>query len=423
MNIIAKKTEQLQGTILVPASKSHTIRAVAIALLANGTSIIKNPLASGDGLSALSAAEALGAEIEIKEAEWIINGVDGKPLPTVKTINVGNSGTTLRIMSSIAALAETPIKFDGDESTKKRPMQPLLDALQNLGAKAVSENNNGCAPITIKGPMQGGKTEVSGVTSQYLSSLLIACPLLKKPTTISIKELNEQPYVEMTLQWLDEQNIAYENDNFTTFTLKPNQSYKSFSKQVPGDWSSAAFPLCAAAITRSSITIKGLDKNDVQGDKAIINILEKMGAVFEQKNQEITIRVKQLNGITMNLNATPDLLPVMAVIGCFAEGKTEITNVPQARIKETDRIQVMCQELKKMGATIKETEDGLLIEKSKLKGTRVNGHHDHRVIMAMSCAGLGATGKTTIKNAANIDITFPAYVEKMQAMGAAIEME
>ena len=425
MKLVVEKTEKLEGEITIPGSKSHTIRAVIIASLAEGTSKLINPLKSADTLAAVKACKSLGAKINTdNDKEWIIDGFNHTPHNPEDIINMANSGTSLRLITGIiAALCDFEVTLDGDESLQSRPIQPLLKSLNELGAEALSINNNGYCPIKIKGKMIGGSTEVLGITSQYISSLLIACPLLEEDTTITLVSPNEIDYIKMTLKWLDEQEIKYEaTEDLTKFKISGNQKYKSFEKEIPADWSSAAFPLVGAAITQSNILIKGLDINDVQGDKAIIDYLKKMQADITIEENGIRIKGKQLQGQELDINNTPDALPALSVLGCFAEGTTTLINVAQARIKETDRIKVMAEELSKIGADIKEREEGLIIHKSELKGNKVRGRNDHRIVMALSLAGLISGGKTEITTAESIDVTYPTYIKSMKALGAKMEV-
>ncbi|MBR9698903.1 3-phosphoshikimate 1-carboxyvinyltransferase [Candidatus Woesearchaeota archaeon] len=417
MKLIVEQS-RLKGEIVIPPSKSHTIRAIVIALLAKGQSIIRNPLQSEDCLAALTAAEALGAKVERKRS-WTIKGRNGKIKAKRDEINVCNSGTTLRLMASIAALQDKEITFDGDESIKSRPMQPLLQALQNLGAEVKSEE--GCAPLSIKGPISAGSIMLSGKSSQYVTSMLLAAPLLESKTTLQVYELNEKPYVDMTLKWLAEQKIRFKEKS-GSFLIEGNQRYNAFTKRIPADWSSAAFPLVAAAITNSKVSLLGLDYGDIQGDKRIIDFLRETGSDI-QLGKETVIKPEELRGIKADLNNTPDLLPIMAVLGCFSQGSTTLSNVGHARIKESDRIAAMAKELKKMGALIEETPNGLVIERCHLNGAVVDGQNDHRVIMALACAGMAASGTTTIMNANNLDASFPGFIQKMQALGANLTME
>jgi 3-phosphoshikimate 1-carboxyvinyltransferase len=425
MKLIVEKTEKLEGEIIIPSSKSHTIRAVIIASLAEGTSKILNPLSSADTMAIVNACKALGAKINTdNKIGWVIEGTNHTLKKPAEALNMANSGTSLRLISGIiAALCDFEVQLEGDDSLSTRPIQPLLKSLNELGAEALSVNNDGYCPINIKGKMQGGSTETLGITSQYISSLLLACPLLENDTKITVVNPHEIPYIKMTLKWLDQQDIKYEvSDDFTKFKITGNQRYKSFEKTIPADWSSAAFPLVAAAITNSNILIKGLDMEDTQGDKAIIDYLKKMQADISIEEQGIRIKGKPLQGCELDINSTPDALPALSVLGCFAEGTTTLINVAQARIKETDRIKVMAEELSKMGADIKEREEGLIIHQSTLKGNKVRGHNDHRIVMALSLAALIAEGKTEITKAESIDVTYPTYVKSMKSLGAKMEV-
>src|SRR4030042_1381906 len=230
MNIVVERSH-LQGSIDIPSSKSHTIRAVVIASLAGGTSLIRNPLDSGDTRSAVHGCRALGAEIETGK-QWMVTGVGGSPWLKMPRIDLGNSGTSLRLLTSVAALQDKEVIFDGDDSLRTRPLQSLLDAINTLGGSAYSLKRNGFCPVGVRGRMRGGTAEVSGVTSQFLSSLLISTPLLERDTEIHVSALNERPYVEMTLAWLTEQNILHERAGWESFYIKGGQQYRHFDKQV-----------------------------------------------------------------------------------------------------------------------------------------------------------------------------------------------
>ncbi|MHB9035664.1 MAG: 3-phosphoshikimate 1-carboxyvinyltransferase [Armatimonadota bacterium] len=427
MKLIVNKSK-LAGSVDIPGSKSHTIRAVVIASLADGESAIRKPLIASDTLSAVDACRLLGAEIT-KPDDWIVRGVSGKPCVPENVIDVGNSGTTLYIALGMASLVNGISVFTGDDQIRRRPAGPIIDALNALGANLESTRGNGMAPIMVRGPMTGGSVALDGSkTSQYLTSLLMNCPLARNDTTIEVTNLIEKPYVEMTLRWIEQQGITVQNQDFQKFTIPGRQSYKPFDRAVPADWSSATFFMCAAAITGAELTLLGLDMNDTQGDKAVVGMLNEMGAKVEWRvesgeRKALVVSGGNLRGAMLDLSDTPDALPALAVTACFAEGETRLVNVPQARLKETDRIAVMCQELSKMGADIEELPDGLVIRGSQLKPASVHGHHDHRVIMALAVAGLALDGETTIWSAEALSVTFPNFVELVYGVGADMRRE
>ena len=416
------KPSKLSGAVRMPGSKSHTIRAVAIAALASGESVIEEPLDSLDTQAAVRIYRALGAKIDTSGANWVITGTAARLTEPTEAIDVGNSGASLRIAMGSAALlpSSATASFTGDQQIRSRPHGPLLKSLNELGAKAVSIADDGTAPLEISGKLTGGKTSIEATTSQYLSSLLLCTPLAKGDSEIRVTHLNEWPYVQMTLDWLNSQGIRYEQQGWELFRVYGGQSYGGFRRQIPADFSSATFFLVAAAITGSSLTLEGLEMSDSQGDKAVADYLELMGANVEREADLIRISAEELEAIEIDMNQTPDALPAMAVAGAVAKGTTRLLNVPQARIKETDRIAGMTQELGKMGIRCEQLEDGLIVHGGKLKGTEVCGHADHRIVMALAVAGLAAQGTTRVNTAEAAAVTFPNFVELMTSLGADI---
>jgi 3-phosphoshikimate 1-carboxyvinyltransferase len=420
MDLISKSS-QLTGSVAIPASKSHTIRMVAIAALAHGKSTILNPLASSDTLSAAHCYNLLGAEIDTTDpTQWRIEGIGSKPTLPSEPIDVGNSGTTLRIAVGSAALAHgnASCVFTGDQQIQSRPIAPLLDALGNLGAPCKSVKGNGNPPVEVHGGYHGGITDLQAPTSQYLTSLLLCAPLAENDTEINVTLLNEPGYVDITLDWLDQQAIAYEHERLRHFVIKGNQQYKPLNQAVPADFSSATFFLCAAALFGQEVTLYGLDFSDSQPDKAVVDYLRAMGADITVSDDRVVIKGTDLAGTEIDMNATPDALPAMAVTGAFARGTTKLVNVPQARNKETDRIKCMAIELTKLGADVEELPDGLIIRQSQLTSAPVNGWHDHRIVMALAIAGFGLAEPITISTAEAMNVTFPNYVELMTRLGA-----
>lgn len=425
MRLIVRKS-RLSGEVVIPSSKSHTIRAVAIASLAKGKSIIRNPLVSNDTQSAVDCYRALGAEINTTEpALWKVAGTAGQPKAPEEVIDVGNSGTTLRIAMGSATLVDSgqTTTLTGDEQIRSRPVGPLMDALGKLGAKCKSVNNNGKAPVEVTGKLAGGKTTIAASTSQYLSSLLLCTPLAMADSEIDVTLLNEPGYVQMTLDWLNKQGIEYQNEDMRLFKIKGGQGYKSFDMAIPADFSSATFFLCAAALCGDEVILSGLDFSDSQPDKAVVDYLKAMGSDISIGQASVTVKAAALKGVEIDMNKTPDALPAMAVTAAFAEGQTRLVNVPQARTKETDRVSAMACELKKMGVSVEELPDGLIIEASRAKSAELHGWADHRIVMALSLAGLIVDGQCTIDTAEAMSVTFPDYVKLMKNIGANIEVK
>ena len=420
--IIKASASVVRGKVRIPPSKSHSIRAVFLATLADGPSVIRRRLHSADVDSAIKACRGFGATITEYDELLIVKGTGGLPRPNVDSIDVGNSGTTANFVLSMAALSEKSVIITADEQTRKRPVLPLCRSLEQLGAH-VEAGGDGRLPVRLRGPMRGGEAVVDGSTSQYLSSLLIHAPFCKNTTTLRLTSLNEKPYADMTVRWLEKLGVRLERKGYEEFVVPPGQRIRGFEAEIPADFSSAAFFLILAAIPGCEVELEGLDLSDTQGDKAVVDYLRAMGADIEA-GDTVKVRGGRLKGCEIDLNATPDALPAMAVAASLADGVTRLTNVPQARIKETDRISVMASELKKMGADVTEEPDGLLIRGGgRLKGAELDGHYDHRVVMSLAVAALAAEGETRISTAEAIKITFPQFVDFMRYCGAHMSME
>lgn len=417
------RRSDLAGIIPIPPSKSHTIRALLIATLAQGKSVIRKPLLTGDGQSALCAAKSLGAEVKLIEDGLEITGIGADYNKGDESLDLGNSGTGTNLFASAAALGSRKRRFDGDSSLCSRPFKPILEALSQLGATYNLEQSSSDLPFTIQGPLTGGKTKINGVSSQFLSSILLTSPLIRNGSTLcSVYNLHEIPYVQLTLWWLDKQGIVFNcKPDFTEFEIPGGQCYKPFDIVVPADFSSATFAAIGGAVTGRGVTLTGLDFSDPQGDKGVFDILRTMGAGVVINENGVTVsQGNPLKGQVVDLNSMPDALPALSVMACAAQGETRFVNVAQARIKETDRIAVMHEELLKMGADIEELPDGLVVRQSRLKGAVVNGHDDHRVVMALAIAAMMADGETVIKTAQAANVTYPGFVNDFRNIGADI---
>jgi 3-phosphoshikimate 1-carboxyvinyltransferase len=407
MKLIVESGERLEGSVRAPPSKSHTHRAIIIASLASGESVIENPLECDDTLATIDACRMLGAEIDVKN-KLIVKGVAGKPRRPDSEINVRNSGTTMRFMTAVSALCKGATILTGDDSVRTRPIAPLLASLTELGApRARSFNNDGCPPVTVTGRMTGGNTRIDGQSSQFVSALLLACPLADNDSLIEVTGLRSRPYVDMTLGHMERCGVRVWGRETSRFLELASKPYKQTNYTVPGDHSSAAFLRVAGEITSSEIEITGLDEGDSQGDRVISDIMSEMRSGESR---------------TIDLSDNPDLLPILAVLACHSDGETILGNVQHARAKESDRIAAMCSELRKMGANVEERPDGLAIRKSQLRGAELDGHGDHRIVMALAVAGLTAGERTIINGADAISKSYPGFVRDLASLGAKIRM-
>jgi len=423
-DVIVKPTMKLSGKICAPPSKSYTQRMLIAAALANGTSKISNPLKSEDTEATLRAITAFGAEVKTANNCLTIKGV--LPLKGAKEpIDCGESGATLRFMIPVAALADgsSVLVFRG--SLERRPVEPLLASLKDLGAKAHTGKVDGKdAVFMVGGGVAGGKTAIPGdVSSQFISGLMFACPMAKKTTEITLTSpLESADYVKMTQAVLSKHGISIGIiDN--RIIIPPSQAYKPTDSKVPGDFSSSAFLLAAAAITNSKVQVSNLDYEGVQGDKAILAILKRMGVDGKvcQNSVEIDGSGGLLAAVDVDAKNIPDLVPASTVLACYAKGTSRIFGAHRLRLKESDRLSALHSELIKMGAQIEIDGDGLTVKGGcRLHGAVIDPHNDHRIAMACTVAALGAQGETTIQNAECVRKSYPQFFTHLKQIGADI---
>ncbi|RLA86820.1 MAG: 3-phosphoshikimate 1-carboxyvinyltransferase [Deltaproteobacteria bacterium] len=420
------RPSNLKGEATIPGSKSNTTRAVVIATLAEGESVIENPLPSADCLSTLQVYRAYGAEVlEMSGDRWVIRGVGGRLKVPDDVLNTGNSGTTTYIAIGTAGLIDGYTVITGDHQIRRRPAGPLLKAIEDLGGWAISTRGDGSAPVVVRGVIKGGKTSLPGINSQWLTPLLINTPLAKGDTEILVDNLQERPYIDMTMGWLSRRGIEFSHEEYERFLIRGGQGYRAFRERIPADWESACFVMVAAAITESEVTLFGLDTRDYQGDKVIVEILRAAGAeveVFDYGRGGIRVRGgKTLRGMEIDCGNIPDAPPILAVLGTQAEGETVLYNLGASTLKETNRPKSIAEELQKMGADIRYEGDSLVVRRSRLRGTVIDGHTDHRIVMATAVAGLVAEGVTVITDAEYTRISFPNFYEVFRSLGADIQ--
>jgi 3-phosphoshikimate 1-carboxyvinyltransferase len=425
-DVTVRKTEELKGEICAPPSKSYTQRMLIAAALAQGTSKISDPLVSNDTEAARRAVKALGAKVTATEACWTVEGA--QPLRGAQApVNCGQSGATLRFMIPIAALAPEPSVFVFEEALEKRPIEPLLQSLKQLGAEVHHQRLGDKPSIVVQGGgITGGKTNMRGdVSSQFVSGLMFACPMAQADTEITLTTpLESKGYVKMTQTILGEHcvnvSITQELDRLR---IPSEQTYKPCNHLVPGDFSSAAFLLAAGAIPRSDVIIKNLDYETVQGDRAILDVLKRMGIDGKVCPDSVEIKGKGslLRAIDVDARNIPDLVPVCVVLACYAKGISKIHDAHRLRYKESDRLISLYLELKKMGAEIAIDGDTLTVKgPSTLHGAVIDPHNDHRIAMACAVAALGASGETRIQNAECVLKSYPKFFSDLRLLGVDI---
>jgi 3-phosphoshikimate 1-carboxyvinyltransferase len=410
---------RLSGVIRCPPNKSYSHRAIFLAALASGKSTLRNVLLSRDTLATINACKVFGAKIEINDSTAIVES-KGEIIPQSHEIDASNSGTTIRISTAISSLSDDTITLTGDSSLKKRPMQPLLDALEQLGVKCTS--TDGKPPVTVKGKAVGGMTHISGsISSQFISALLIAGPKMKNGLTLEIDgELVSKPYLDSTIATMKKfGGIVNVISPYKKYNVA-NQEYKSADFVVPSDFSSMALLLSAAVLLGEDMSIEASIGDLPQGDKEIISYLEKLGVKINIGEKITVTSPKLLNGGRFDLSNNPDLLPPMAILALKTSKPIEIYNVKHARFKETDRIAILAKELAKIGIIVTEKEDGLILEAPKmLKSAELESSEDHRLFMALAIAGM-FVGNCTVTDPDSVDVSYPTFVEDMKKIGAKI---
>ena len=412
-------TGKISAEVECPPSKSYTNRALLIAALTEGISQIDNPLFSDDTRYMCEALEHFGISVKQKDSALIVTGTGGQLKLPKREISVGNAGTTMRFLTTFAALAPGTTRLTGDERMQERPISDLLSALNQMGVEAWSVNKNGCPPLEIVGgSVDGGNVDLAGnKSSQYLTSILLSAPCFKKDTTIRIVgDLTSKSYADITLDIMRAFGVTVENESYTQFHIPAGQAYTARNYPIEGDWSSASYFLAMAAITEGNVVLTGLNPDSVQGDAGFLSVLEQMGCEVERSPGEIRIKGNPLRGININMNSMPDTVQTLAVTALFAEGETSITGIGNLRIKETDRIDALAKELTRLGANVDAGTDYLKIYPGgPYKGVEIETYNDHRMAMSFALAGLKIPG-IRIKNPTCVEKSFSDFFDRFKAM-------
>ena len=414
---------EIDGDIECPANKSYTHRAIFLASLAIDKSIIKNILRSEDTKATINTCKNFGVEIKDVGNDITVTSASELKIHS-NTIDAANSGTTIRIAAAIASLANDKITLTGDSSLKKRPMQPLLDALEYLGAQCTS--SNGSPPISVKGRIKGGEVKIPGnISSQFISALMITAPKLENGLVININsKLVSKPYIDATISIMKKFGVDVETKTPYKKYIIPEQNYKATTITIPSDFSSLALLLVAAVLLGENLTIKASTGSMPQADEAIVDILEMMGVIITLNKNTIKIKSpEKLDGGKFDLSNSPDLIPAIAILSLKASKPIEIFNVEHARYKETDRIAVIARELSKLGIEIEEKKDGLILNNSNsLTSANLNSENDHRLFMAFCIAGM-YVGNCTISDPESVEISYPNFISEMKRIGCKIFLD
>lgn len=417
---------RVHGRARAPPSKSYTHRAILAAGYSDGA-VVADPLVSADTRATMRAVEAFGGRVDRTDGDLDVTGFAGRPGVPDDVVDCANSGTTTRIVTACAALVDGLTVLTGDDSLRSRPQGPLLDAVDQLDGRAESTRGNGQAPLVVGGSVVGGAVSIPGdVSSQYITALLMAGAVTDEGIDIDLEtELKSAPYVDVTLEVLDAFGVEA-TETAAGYRVPGGQRYERDDPYpVPGDFSSMSYLLAAGAVAADDAVVVAGAYPSAQGDSAIVDVLERMGAdiSWDREAGEITVRRSDLSGVEVDVGDTPDLLPTIAVLGAVADGDTRIVNCEHVRLKETDRVRAMATELETLGAAVTEESDTLTIHGggSDLRGATVAGHDDHRIVMSLAVAGLVAEGTTTVAGAGHVDVSFPEFFDVLYHLGAELD--
>jgi len=409
---------RVSGSIQAPPSKSYTHRAIVLAALSRGPCHLHRPLLAEDTQATIQGMYAFGADFT-RTSDGL--QISAGPLHASNApIDARNSGTTLRFLSGVASLFPGATLLTGDASLQKRPMGPLLDALERLGARAGSLAGDGRPPVKVQGVIRGGRASVPGfISSQFLSSLLIACPLAANASEIRVvPPIRSEPYISMTRRAMRAFGVEVDLAE-NTVRIEGGQSYTPTHVDIPGDFSSAAFPLVAAAITGGDVTVEGLSADSPDGDSRIVDLLRSFGARVDTPPNRVRVRSGDLVGQTVDVGDTPDLFPVLAVLATQADGETRFVHGEHLPLKESDRIAATVSMLRALGGHAEPTADGCIVHgPERLHGGFIDTRGDHRMLMAAAVAGLAAGGPLDLSDPWCFQVSYPSFLDDMRALGA-----
>jgi len=406
------------ATVSVPGSKSYTHRMLIAAALSDGGCRVKNALRSEDTLLTLSCLRQIGIEIREEASDVIIQGTRGQFKPADHPIDLGNSGTSMRLLTAVVALGQGPYILTGTERMQQRPIQDLLDSLNQMEIRARTLNNDGCPPVEVSGTkIKGGKINIDcRISSQFLSALLLIAPFAEEPVEINVTGGPvSKPYIDMTLDVMQSFGLNVNRSGYSQFEIINGQKYQAGDYAVAPDYSQAGYFWAAAAITGRSIKVKGTSKDSHQGDVRFADCLKMMGCDVRYDKDGIQVVGRPLTAISVDMADMPDMVPTLAVVAAFAEGTTVIENVAHLKAKESDRLSAVAKELSKMGIEAVCSKTGLVIKGGKPKGAVIDTYDDHRIAMSFALSGLKTPG-TRIKDEMCVKKSFPNFWEVFEQL-------
>lgn len=424
--VLIQPVGPLKARVRPPGSKSITNRALICAALADGESRLRGALDSEDTQVMIEALGQLGIRVRADRVnrELKVEGCAGRIPAGGGELYVANSGTTVRFLAAMLALGQGSFRLDGTARMRERPIQDLLDALAQLGVSATSENGTGCPPIVLAANgLAGGRATVRGdVSSQFLSGLLLASPYARQQVELLVDGvLVSQPYIRMTLAVMASFGVVVQESALTRFII-PQQQYSGRAYDIEPDASAASYFFGAAAITGGEITVDGLSRQSLQGDVAFVDCLEQMGCTVRYEADRITVVGGKLHGIDINMNAISDTVQTLGAVALFAEGPTTVRGVAHIRHKETDRIAALAAELRKLGATVDEFDDGLRITPGTLQPATIDTYLDHRMAMSLALVGLRQPG-VVINDPGCTSKTYPTFFDDLSSLSQQVRSE
>lgn len=403
------------GTITPPSSKSYAQRAIALALLAEGRTTLRNIEFCKDTRSAISCIEALGAKVSYLDESTI--AIDGGLHPVTDTLMVGESGLATRLFTPIASLNSTPICIKGEGTLLHRPMMMMIEPLRRLGVEV--RDGGGHLPIEVKGPIHGGNIEVDGsFSSQFITGLLLVLPLAKEDTTLHVRSAVSTPYIDMTIDTAKRfgVEIMHHEGDYSEFYIEGGQKYTPADLAIEGDWSGASTMLVAGAIS-GRVTVKNLSTLSKQADTAICRALERAGAGIIIEGDSITVTKRRLRSFTFDATNSPDLFPALAALAAAAHGQSTIIGTQRLLHKESDRAETIRQEYEKLGIEVDISEENVMkIRGGEIHPATVFSHNDHRIAMSLAVSALRCKGDVTIENAECVEKSYPTFFEDLESI-------